>query len=326
MGLYYDQGYFRQRLTHDGRQYEEYIDVDSRLLPLRPAQTPDGRPVLVSIDTRTGTLNARVWRVAVGRNTLLLLDSDVEGNQPGDRDLTSRLYGGDERTRIRQELMLGVGGVRALAAMGLSPGVAHLNEGHSAFATLEFVRQRMETEGIDADEALRRTAAQIVFTTHTPVPAGHDRFSADLVEEHLGPLRESLGWSLDQLMALGRVNPSDGGERFCMTVLALKGSRRANAVSSLHGRVSRAMWTSLYPGVRRGPSADRSHHQRRSRAVMARSADASALRPALRAGLAATLRGSRLLGRHRRRGRWRAVGDAPDAQGAAHHVCAQTGG
>ena len=249
VGLYYDQGYFRQRLTHDGRQYEEYIDVDNRLLPLRPAQTPDGRPVLVSIDTRTGTLNARVWRVAVGRNTLLLLDADVEGNQPSDRDLTSRLYGGDERTRIRQELMLGVGGVRALAAMGLSPGVAHLNEGHSAFATLEFVRQRMETEGIDADEALRRTAAQIVFTTHTPVPAGHDRFSADLVEEHLGPLRESLGWSLDQLMALGRVNPSDGGERFCMTVLALKGSRCANAVSSLHGRVSRAMWTSLYPGV-----------------------------------------------------------------------------
>ena len=145
--------------------------------------------------------------------------------------------------------MLGVGGVRALAAMGFSPGVAHLNEGHSAFAALEFIRLRMETEDINADEALRRTAAKIVFTTHTPVPAGHDRFSTDLVEEHLGPLRESLGWSLDQLMAVGRVNPSDGGERFCMTVLALKGSRRANAVSSLHGQVSRAMWTSLYPGA-----------------------------------------------------------------------------
>ena len=184
---------------------------------------------------------------AVGRNTLLLLDSNVDGNQPEDRELTARLYGGDERVRIRQELLLGVGGVRALAALGISPGVLHLNEGHSAFAALELVRQRMTTEGVDAWEALRRVSAQVVFTTHTPVPAGHDRFSAPLIDEHLGPLRESLGLDEQQLMGLGRVNPSDAGETFCMTVLALKACHRANAVSSLHGQVSRAMWSPLYP-------------------------------------------------------------------------------
>ena len=137
--------------------------------------------------------------------------------------------------------------MRALEALGISPGVVHLNEGHSAFAALELVRQRMVTEGIGADEAARRTSAQIVFTTHTPVPAGHDRFSSSLIDEHLGPLRDSLGVSHDELMAWGRVNPQDEHEEFCMTVLALKMSRRANAVSSLHGQVSRAMWAPLYP-------------------------------------------------------------------------------
>jgi starch phosphorylase len=144
--------------------------------------------------------------------------------------------------------MLGVGGVRALAAAGISPGVIHLNEGHSAFASLELARNRMLTEGIDALEALRRVASQVVFTTHTPVPAGHDRFDWELVEEHLGPLREGLGLSIDDFIGLGRVDTRNPYETFCMTVLALKTSRRANAVSSLHGQVSRAMWTSLYPG------------------------------------------------------------------------------
>lgn len=246
IGLYYDQGYFRQRLDRDGWQHEDYIDVDSRLLPIRAA-LDGGEPVMVSIETRTGTIFARVWQLSVGRNTLLLLDSNVNGNRPEDRELTSRLYGGDERVRIRQELLLGVGGVRALEKVGITPGVLHLNEGHSAFAGLEVVRNRMAAEGIDACEALRRVSAQIVFTTHTPVPAGHDRFSPHLVEEHLGPLRESLGLTAAELMALGRVNADDGEEGFCMTVLALKSSRRANAVSSVHGEVSRAMWMPLYP-------------------------------------------------------------------------------
>jgi starch phosphorylase len=249
VGLFYDQGYFRQRLDSDGWQHEDYIQVDHQLLPIEAA-TQDGVPITVEIETRTGPIVARVWRMAVGRATLLLLDSDVDGNSPEDRDLTARLYGGDRRVRIRQELILGIGGVRALAAVGIDPGVVHLNEGHSAFAPLELARRRMEIEGIGADEAIRRVASQVVFTTHTPVPAGHDRFSADLVEEHLGPAREALGMSHDAFLGLGRVNPYDQNEEFCMTVLALKTSHRANAVSSLHGRVSRAMWRPLYPSSR----------------------------------------------------------------------------
>ena len=250
IGLYYDQGYFRQRLDADGWQHEDYLDVDSRVLPIRPATTRAGTPLTVEIETRTGRIMARVWRVSVGRNMLLLLDSNVDGNSPEDRQLTSRLYGGDERVRIRQELLLGVGGARVLEALEISPGAVHLNEGHSAFAALELIRRRMAAEGIDLTEASRRVAAHVVFTTHTPVPAGHDRFPADLVEEHLGPLRDALGLSHGDMMAFGRVNPHDWNEQFCMTVLALKSCRRANAVSSLHGHVSRAMWMPLHPGVR----------------------------------------------------------------------------
>jgi starch phosphorylase len=250
VGLYYDQGYFKQRLDSKLWQHEEYIDLDSRVLPIEPAHLPDGTPLHVSIQTRTGTIAARVWTLAVGRNMLLLLDSNVDGNAPEDRELTARLYGGDDRIRVRQELLLGIGGVRALAALGIAPGVAHLNEGHSAFAVLELVRMRMLTEGIDAREALRRVSSNVVFTTHTPVPAGHDRFSPDLIEEHLGPMREALNMSVDEFAGLGRVNVADHGEKFCMTVLALKASRRANAVSSVHGEVSRAMWTSLFPSYR----------------------------------------------------------------------------
>ena len=244
IGLCYDQGYFRQRLDHAGWQHEDYLDLDHRVLPIRPAEV-GGRHVMVSIETRTGAIVARVWKVAVGRNALLLLDSDVEGNRPEDRQLTARLYGGDERVRIRQELLLGVGGVRALDALGILPGVLHLNEGHSAFAALERTRCRMTIEGIGVADAMERVASEVVFTTHTPVPAGHDWFPAPLVEEHLGPLRDALGLSEHDLMALGRTNTSDEHEGFCMTVLALKMSSRANAVSSLHGRVSRAMWRTL---------------------------------------------------------------------------------
>jgi glycogen phosphorylase len=249
IGLFYDQGYFRQRLDANLWQHEEYIDTDHRVLPMEPA-VARGVPVTVDIETRTGRIGARVWRTAVGRNMLLLLDSNVDGNSPEDRELTARLYGGDNRVRIRQELLLGIGGVKALAALGISPGVVHLNEGHSAFASFELIRRRMETEGINFDEAMRRVSSHIVFTTHTPVPAGHDRFGAELVEEHLGPVRDALGLSHEGLLALGRVNPHDWREEFCMTVLALKSSHRANAVSSLHGHVSRAMWTDLFPGVR----------------------------------------------------------------------------
>jgi starch phosphorylase len=247
LGLYYDQGYFRQRLDLLGWQQEDYIELDARVVPIHPATNGRGEPIMVTIETRTGAIAARVLKLSVGRITLLLLDSNVDGNQPEDRLLTARLYGGDQRVRIRQELLLGIGGVRALQALGIAPGVVHLNEGHSAFAAVELVRQRMDSEGIGAGEAVRRVAPQVVFTTHTPVPAGHDRFSPHLIEEHLGPLREAMGLGHDDFMAWGRVYPHDFDEEFCMTVLALKLSRRANAVSSIHGRVSRAMWTPLFP-------------------------------------------------------------------------------
>ncbi len=247
IGLFYGQGYFRQRIDSAGWQQEDYIDVVRDQLPVEPALSPDGQQVVVSMDTRGGSVQAKVWRVAVGRRTLLLLDTDVEGNRPEDRLLTARLYGGDDRVRVRQELLLGVGGMRVLRALGIDPGVLHLNEGHSAFAVLEEIRWQMQEDGVDFDEAMRRVARKTTFTTHTPVPAGHDRFSPDLIEEHLGPLRDALGITEYHLMALGRVDPDRHDEPFCMTVLAMKLSRLCNAVSSLHGEVSRAMWTSLWP-------------------------------------------------------------------------------
>ena len=248
VGLFYGQGYFLQRLDLTGWQHEEYLRTDVNQLPMQPAIGKNGEPVVVKIETRGASIRAKVWRVKVGRCDLLLLDSNVAGNAPEDRETTSRLYGGDARTRIRQELLLGIGGFRALKAMGISPGVLHLNEGHSGFAVFEAIRNRMEEEGIDFNAAASQIPREVIFTTHTPVPAGHDRFNADLVEEHLGPLREQLGISHDNLMGFGREYPTDQGEQFCMTVLGLKLSRRVNAVSSLHGEVSRAMWKCLYPG------------------------------------------------------------------------------
>jgi starch phosphorylase len=248
IGLFYGQGYFRQYLDDNGWQREEYLRTDVNQLPMELAIGQNHEPVVVEIQTRGGAIRAKVWRVKVGRCTLLLLDSNVTGNAPEDLELTSRLYGGDGRTRIRQELLLGIGGFRALKAMGISPGVLHLNEGHSGFAVLEAIRDRMQEEGLDFDTAANEIPREVIFTTHTPVPAGHDRFPSDLIEEHLGPLREQLGISHERLMGFGREHPGDHQEPFCMTVLGLLLSRRANAVSSLHGEVSRAMWKGLYPG------------------------------------------------------------------------------
>ncbi|MCY4660330.1 MAG: alpha-glucan family phosphorylase [Acidobacteria bacterium] len=253
VGLFYGQGYFRQRLDASGWQQEDYAEVDLARLPLEPVVGSDGEPIMPEIATRDGSLRARVWQAAVGRRTLLLLDSDVDGNTPEDRALTARLYGGDLRVRIRQELLLGIGGLKALYALGVVPGVFHLNEGHSAFAVLEAMRRCMEREGVDFETAVRQVARRTVFTTHTPVPAGHDRFPADLIDEHLGPLCDTLGIPHERLMGLGRVNPDDAGEPFCMTVLGLRAARRANAVSSLHGDVTRHMWCGLWGD---GPEED----------------------------------------------------------------------
>jgi glycogen phosphorylase len=246
VGLFYGQGYFLQRLDETGWQREEYLQTDVNQLPMQQAIGVNGEPVVVEIATRNGSIRAKVWRAKVGRCDLLLLDSNVAGNAPEDLETTSRLYGGDARTRIRQELLLGVGGYRALKAMGITPGVLHLNEGHSGFAVFEAIRSRMEEEGLDFYSAARQIPREVIFTTHTPVPAGHDRFSPDLIEEHLGPLRDELGISHENLMGFGREHPTDYNETFCMTVLGLKLARRVNAVSSLHGEVSRAMWRGLY--------------------------------------------------------------------------------
>lgn len=248
IGLLYAQGYFRQSLDANGWQQEHYLNTDVELLPIESVGGPDGKPLLVGVETTTGVLHARVWRVEVGRTTLFLLDANVPENNESDRSLTARLYGGDARTRIRQELLLGVGGLRALHALGITPSVLHLNEGHSAFATLEMIRHQAEANGMPFGEVVRDVAAMTVFTTHTPVAAGHDRFPAPLVEEHLGKIREALHLSYDDFMGLGRVYPADHSEPFCMTVLALKLSRHANGVSALHGTVSRRMWQPLYPG------------------------------------------------------------------------------
>ena len=247
IGLFYGQGYFLQRLDASGWQHEDYLQTDVNQLPMQPAIGENGERIVIEIETRGGSIRAKVWQVKVGRCDLLLLDSNVPGNAPEDLELTSRLYGGDGRTRIRQELLLGVGGFRALKALGICPGALHLNEGHSGFAVFEAIRNRMLEEGLNFDQAASQVPREVVFTTHTPVPAGHDRFSPDLIEEHLGPLREQLGISSEKLLSFGREDPWNLDESFCMTVLGLKLSRRTNAVSSLHGEVSRAMWTSLYP-------------------------------------------------------------------------------
>jgi starch phosphorylase len=249
VGLLYAEGYFRQSLDSNGWQQESYLNADLNLLPIETVLGPDKKPLLVQVHTTNNTLYARVWRVEVGRTRLLLLDSNVPENTESDRTLTARLYGGDARVRIRQELLLGVGGVRALHALKIHPSVLHLNEGHSAFATLEMIRSVMEQSGLPFGEVVREIAGMTVFTTHTPVAAGHDRFPASLVEEHLGKIREALRLSHDDFMGLGRVYPGDGNEQFCLTVLALKLSRYANGVSALHGAVSRRMWHPLYPNT-----------------------------------------------------------------------------
>ncbi len=247
VGLFYARGYFRQRIEPSGWQQEEYGPSDIATFPLVHAAAPDGSTLTVQVECGTESLHALVWIAHVGRARLVLLDSNTETNPPHFRELTATLYGGDELTRIRQEILLGIGGLTALRALGIRPSILHLNEGHSAFAILERVRERVE-DGLTFDDALRETAIQTVFTTHTPVEAGHDRFGADLVERELGWLRTRLGLDERRFMALGRTNENNVQEPFCMTVLGLKGSRRRNGVSSLHGHVSRRMWRTVWQG------------------------------------------------------------------------------
>jgi starch phosphorylase len=247
VGLFYATGYFRQTLDEHGWQQEDYSAPGPEKLPLERVKDDHRKPLHVQVRTRSSRLNVGAWTARVGRCRLILLDTNVEGNNAEDRALTARLYGGDERTRIRQELVLGVGGMRLLEALGIYPSVVHLNEGHCAFAVLELARGIMEREGRSFEDVLEKAAAMTAFTTHTPVEAGHDRFTRSLMEEALGPLREDLGLSRRELMELGRVRPSSRDEPFCMTVLGMKMSRSRNAVSALHARITRSMWRELWP-------------------------------------------------------------------------------
>lgn len=247
IGLFYHEGYFSQLIDEKGWQQEVYSHVQNSQLPIRLVKNAAGDVVTVRVDTRHGPIYAQAWQVDVGRIKLYLLDVNIEQNSPEDRKLTARLYGGDQRTRIRQEIVLGLGGAKLLTALGYDPHCVHMNEGHSAFAPLEFIRMRMQDDQLPFDEALKEVASMCCFTTHTPVPAGHDRFDYGLIDEHLGPLGDELGIGTGGLMGLGRVDPNNHHEPFCMTVLAFKCSRRANGVSNLHGVVSRRMWASLWP-------------------------------------------------------------------------------
>lgn len=248
IGLFYSHGYFTQLVDESGWQQESYGNSRVETMPITQVRDERGRPLIVSVQAGDDDIKLRVWQLVVGRVRLFLLDSDIEDNNQRDREMTRHLYGGGEDMRIRQEIVLGIGGHRALRAMGVTPAVLHLNEGHSAFAPLEALRLRMKEQGEDYRTALENVKLRTVFTTHTPVAAGHDRFTPELIRENLGWLRAELGIGFDELMTLGRVHPSDPSEPFCMTVLALKISRLRNAVSALHGETSRRMWKALWPG------------------------------------------------------------------------------
>jgi glycogen phosphorylase len=244
MGLFYSQGYFTQQIDEEGAQRDVYTTLDPRLLPLRAVIGEAGAPLLVSFPFADRQAHARVWRADVGRVPLFLLDTNVPENRPEDRHITDRLYGGDNERRLQQEIVLGIGGMRALHAMGDTPEVIHLNEGHAAFAAVERARLGMGDAGFR--EAAHDEAAGVVFTTHTPVAAGHDYFPADLLERYLGGYVWDMREPWDRFLALGHTAHDS---RFCMTAAAIRLSSLRNGVSLLHGAVSRRMWHEIWPDV-----------------------------------------------------------------------------
>ena len=248
VGLAYQTGYFQQYLNADGWQQETYPLNDFYNLPMEPVNGDDGAQLSVAVEFPGRQVHARIWVVRVGRVPLYLLDTNVDRNSPADRGITGALYGGDNETRIQQEVVLGIGGMRALTAMGLQPTVCHMNEGHSAFLGVERARMFMQTNGMDYHVARQATAAGNTFTTHTPVEAGFDRFDAGLVQRYLGEYSGRLGLNFDQFMALGRNNAGDHSEPFNMAVLAARHSAACNGVSKLHGDVTRRMARRSWPG------------------------------------------------------------------------------
>ena len=249
VGLLYRHGYFQQYLNNEGWQQEINPDLDFSNLPVSPVKDDDGRLVTVEVTMVDRPVKIAVWKTTVGVVPLYLLDTNLPENEPADRTITSQLYGGDMEMRIRQEVVLGIGGVRALEAMRIRPDVCHLNEGHSAFLSLERIRRLIEDHGVSFDEARQQASASHVFTTHTPVPAGIDRFPPEMIERYFEKYVPSLKLDMEGLLAMGRENVFDKHEFFSMAVLALRTSNGCNGVSKLHGEVSRRMWNDIYPRV-----------------------------------------------------------------------------
>jgi glycogen phosphorylase len=247
IGFMYPQGYFHQTVSPEGWQQEVYVRLNWTNAPVEPAIGTDGRPCVIAVPLGNRTVLVSVWQVLLGRVRLFLLDTDLEENAPWDRELSARLYGGDRETRIQQEIILGIGGVRALKAMGVQPAAWHLNEGHAAFVVLQRIRDLIES-GASFESALEAVRSTTIFTTHTPVPAGHDAFPFSLVETHLAGAWGTLGAYREAFLALGHYD-NGGGPLFNMTALALRTANFVNGVSQLHGQVTRDMWAPIWPGI-----------------------------------------------------------------------------
>jgi starch phosphorylase len=252
VGFMYPQGYFHQYISAEGWQEESYEKLNWGDAPVEPALAPDGKPCITAVPLGDRSVLVAVWRVRLGRVTLYLLDTDLEENAPWDRELSARLYGGDRETRIQQEIILGIGGVRGLRMMGVEPGAFHLNEGHAGFVVLQRIRDLIE-HGSTFDDALEQIRQTTIFTTHTPVPAGHDAFPFHLVEKHLAGCWGTLGPHRDRFLTLGSYD-NGAGPQFNMTALAIRSAGSTNAVSKLHGEVTRAMFAPMWQEV---PEAER---------------------------------------------------------------------
>ena len=247
IGLLYRQGYFRQYLSADGWQQEHYLENDIHNMPILPLKDTDGRFVKIQVEIGDRTVYAQIWKIQVGRVPLYLLDTNIDDNPPEDRPITAQLYGGDSEMRIRQEILLGIGGIRALRALNIVPTVTHMNEGHSAFLSLERIRNIMGKQGFSFSAAREIVVASSIFTTHTSVPAGIDVFNPDLIEKYIRPHREALDLSREEFLGFGRQDPFNHNEYFCMTVLAIRMAAYCNGVSKLHGAVSQKMWQKIWP-------------------------------------------------------------------------------
>ncbi|MDQ6660012.1 MAG: alpha-glucan family phosphorylase [Chloroflexota bacterium] len=247
VGFLYPQGYFQQHITREGRQEASYDKLHFSEAPATPACDADGNEIMISVELPGRRIHAKIWKLQVGRIPLYLMDTDVAPNAPHDRELSARLYGGDREMRISQEIVLGIGGVRALRALDIEPAVWHINEGHAAFLNLERCRE-LVASGLNFFEAREAVAANSLFTTHTPVPAGNDTFSYDLIDKYFGSYWGQLGLTRDQFMEVAREDQG-WGPTYGMTILALKLTGQHNGVSKLHGDVSRNMWQFLWPGV-----------------------------------------------------------------------------